>query len=440
MPEKRTRAGASQGISNYSNDTQPCQFSEVVGATTDHRPPPKIASGGTGAAARGVLFGGFIPRGAVVVDSLSLACYSRFLRRKSLRMRPKFFTPRNAILFLIALTILVGLVRWMQGGMRLPGTGVPSTAGKLVFVSTRNGHPDLWMMDKDGGNAVALMNDEAEDRQPAFSPNGQEITFVSTNRNGANPQAYVMDAGPNRRPIYLSSSKTAKAHPFFLDERKIGYLDTGKLSIYDTIAQETEAVLPHHDLKNILNDFFSGGGVDQVIALDESNFVAITNIEDGQGVLYYHYEHDDLNAIQMAVLGVAEHIRIAKVPTGGFLVSYEGGGPFPKPFPVITPELLQAYGSGQAKPAWPPVRPQSGERSLALFGDDASIKGVLPLPGPIDSVAMSGDGKGILVGIESDEEHKGLYYFSPESAESNKKLSDLPARDISLSPDGTTVA
>ena len=77
-------------------------------------------------------------------------------------MRPKLLTPRNAILFLLAFTILVGLVRWVQNGMRLPGQGVPSTAGKLVFVSTRNGHPDLWMMDRDGGNAVALSVERPE--------------------------------------------------------------------------------------------------------------------------------------------------------------------------------------------------------------------------------------------------------------------------------------
>jgi dipeptidyl aminopeptidase/acylaminoacyl peptidase len=354
-------------------------------------------------------------------------------------MRPKLFTARNAILFLIAVTILTGLVRWVQSGMRLPGQGVPSTAGKLVFVSTRNGHPDLWMMDKDGGNAVALMNDAAEDRQPVFSPNGQEVAFTSSNRSGVNPQAYVMDAAPNRKPIYLTSTKTAKSAPFYLEDGEIGFLDTGKLMLHDVIKQETEAVLPHHDLKNILNDFFSGGGLEQVIALDEHDFLAVTNIEEGQAVLFYRYAHDDLNAVQMAVLGIAEKILVAPVPGGGFVVAYNGGGPLPQPFPVLTPELLQAYSSGMAKPMWPPVRPKEGERVITIADKEGAVKGALPVPFPIDSVAMSADGNSVLVGVESDEANNGLYMITPATQDVSK-LTALPTRDIALSPDGSTVA
>jgi hypothetical protein len=354
-------------------------------------------------------------------------------------MRPKLITPRKIILFLVAVTILIGLVRWVQNGMRLPGQGVPSTAGKLVFVSTRNGHPDLWMMDKDGGNAVALMNDAAEDRQPVFSPNGQEIAFTSAGRSGTNPQAFVMDAAPGRRPIYLTSTKTAKSTPFYIENNELGFLDTGKLMLHNTIKQETEAVLPHHDLKNILNDFFSGGGLEEVIPLDEHDFLAVTNLEEGQAVLFYRYAHDDLNQVQMAVLGIAQRIHVTKVPDGGFVVAYIGGGPLPKPFPVITPELLQLYSTGQTKPMWPPVRPVEGENFLVLSDKEGTAQSALPIPFPIDTLAMTPDGNSILAGVESDEAHNGLYMITPATQDSSK-LSDLPTREIAVSPDGSLIA
>jgi hypothetical protein len=67
-----------------------------------------------------------------------------------------------------------------------------------------------------------------------------------------------------------------------------------------------------------------------VIVLDEHDFLAVMNIEEGQ-------------TVQMAVLRIAEKILIARVPDGGFAVAYNGGGPLPQPFPILTPELLQAY-------------------------------------------------------------------------------------------------
>jgi dipeptidyl aminopeptidase/acylaminoacyl peptidase len=353
-------------------------------------------------------------------------------------MRPKLFTPRNAILFLCAVTILFGLIRWVQEGMRLPGQGVPSTAGKIVYVATANGHPDLWMMDKDGSNAVALMNDEAEDRQPSFSPNGQEITFTSAKRNGANPQVYVMDAAPNRKPIYLSSSKTAKAAPFYVEQRKIGFLDTGKLIVSDTISAETEALLPHHDLKNILNDFFSVGGLEKVVALDDHVFLAVCNLEVGQAVLYYQYEHDDLNKVALAILGIAEKIRIEKNPAGGFAIVFNSGGLLAQPAPIITPELLQAYNSGM-KPSWPNVGPQEGTHMLVVVDEGGNAKAGLPLPFAADSLSVTPDGKSFVLGVQSDEANNGLYVITPETQKADK-IAELPATDVAVSPDGSTVA
>ena len=72
---------------------------------------------------------------------------------------------------------------------------------RIAFISDRDGHPDrvpgwftseIYVMDADGGNQQNLTNNPADDRYPSWSPNGKQIAFVS-DRDG-NSEIYVMDA------------------------------------------------------------------------------------------------------------------------------------------------------------------------------------------------------------------------------------------------------
>jgi Tol biopolymer transport system component len=68
-----------------------------------------------------------------------------------------------------------------------------SPDGKQVaFVSSRDGNPELYRMNADGSEVIRLTIDSAEDSSPAWSPDGSQIAFV-TRRDG-NPELYQMDA------------------------------------------------------------------------------------------------------------------------------------------------------------------------------------------------------------------------------------------------------
>ncbi len=54
---------------------------------------------------------------------------------------------------------------------------------KILFVSDRNGSNDLWIMNSDGSNQVQLTQDPADDTLPVWSPDGKKIAFMS-NREG----------------------------------------------------------------------------------------------------------------------------------------------------------------------------------------------------------------------------------------------------------------
>ncbi len=66
----------------------------------------------------------------------------------------------------------------------------------IAFDSDRDGNREIYGMDPDGNNQVNLTNDPADDFNPAWSPDGSQIAFVSTRPNEvASRQAiYIMDA------------------------------------------------------------------------------------------------------------------------------------------------------------------------------------------------------------------------------------------------------
>src|SRR3989449_588307 len=65
-------------------------------------------------------------------------------------------------------------------------------AGQVVFSSTRDGNYEIYVANADGSGPSRLTNHPAEDRFPAWSPDGTRIAFVS-DRDG-NPEIYVMNA------------------------------------------------------------------------------------------------------------------------------------------------------------------------------------------------------------------------------------------------------
>ena len=72
-------------------------------------------------------------------------------------------------------------------------------------MSGRDGNPEIYVMNADGSNLRRLTNHPAGDGTPTWSPNSQQIAFVS-DRTGT-PQIYLMGAdGSNVRRITMNES------------------------------------------------------------------------------------------------------------------------------------------------------------------------------------------------------------------------------------------
>jgi TolB protein len=82
---------------------------------------------------------------------------------------------------------------------------------KIVFYSDRNGQFDIWVMDADGSNPIAL-TDTGDNAFPSWSPDGTQIVFAS-NRDG-NFEIYVMNADGSDE-TRLTTTAAAELNPSF---------------------------------------------------------------------------------------------------------------------------------------------------------------------------------------------------------------------------------
>ncbi len=102
---------------------------------------------------------------------------------------------------------------------------VAASAGdQIVIPSNRTGDCELFLIDLGGGEAKNLTNNKAEDRYPAWSPDGKQIAFVS-NRDGRQHNIYVMDAdGGNVKQLTKEVDKFCYAPAWSPDGKKIVHM------------------------------------------------------------------------------------------------------------------------------------------------------------------------------------------------------------------------
>ena len=110
----------------------------------------------------------------------------------------------------------VSLASIVALGLTLLMVAVEAQA-QIAFVSHRDGNPEIYVMDDDGGNQQNLTNNPDKDYFPSWSPDGKRIAFVSL-REG-NKEIYVMDDdGGNQQN--LTNNRHEDWHPSWSPDGK----------------------------------------------------------------------------------------------------------------------------------------------------------------------------------------------------------------------------
>ena len=107
-----------------------------------------------------------------------------------------------------------------------------SSRGSIAFVSSRDGNPEIYVMDIDRNYIHRLTHNPAIDLRPAWSPDGKQIAFYS-NRNGSWNIYVMQSSGLNVRQI--TTSRHRSGNPAWSpDGTQIAFDSTiaGNLEIY----------------------------------------------------------------------------------------------------------------------------------------------------------------------------------------------------------------
>lgn len=97
--------------------------------------------------------------------------------------------------------------------------GVTGLAGsRIVFVSNRTGHKEIWTMDYDGSNQKQLTNYRTLSTMPSVSPDGAKVAFLSYVRGL--PEIVIHSLETGRRLPFYNQAASMNAHASFTPDGK----------------------------------------------------------------------------------------------------------------------------------------------------------------------------------------------------------------------------
>ena len=253
-----------------------------------------------------------------------------------------------------------------------------SPCKKITFSSTRDGNDEIYSVNADGTDLTRLTDDDSNDREPTWSPDGLRIAFTSDRESDGEsgalqaPDLYVMDAdGSNVERLTFSKGgdwpAVGVSRPTWApDGSRITFetLSEGSANLWEVPAEGGHPRLlfsspgfdgqpawsPDGTRLALISDWFAYDIVSDIFLInaDGSGFTAITdgNIFDQTDYEDPAWSHDG----GTIALTVSRRVGTFEYITWLGLMNASGSDLTP----LITPGGTSLEGAGVATPSWSP--------------------------------------------------------------------------------------
>jgi len=201
----------------------------------------------------------------------------------------------KGILVLVLIMAVIGFAMMAMSGKLEQWFGItwfsgPRALDKIVFVSDRDGTPDIYVMSTDGTGQTRLTSNASPQSLPAVSTSGNRIMFVSN----AGGSSRVVSIGANGgEPVQVTTASGPKSEPAFSpDGKKMSFISGGRVYVADLNGEGLDAVLPtDKEVRAALGSALERGSLPpypiHAWGPDGSSMAGVTTVNENCDVLVY---------------------------------------------------------------------------------------------------------------------------------------------------------